>query len=805
MRFNTAVALFFASLSLILRTLDKKSRSRTILNRLGLIFAYIPLLVGLVTLFEYGTHFQIDVDQLLFVDKEMPMGFPGRPSPDTSLNLVLAGLALLIMNRNEPWARQSTQLTSLLLLALPLISLVSGLFGADQSFSILLPKATAVGAATNTALSFVLLSFALFFRRPDIGLARLFTQQTMGGIIARRHLTALILVPFLLTIAMDFQRLLGNHDRAVSLAVAMLLVLVGLVATNWFTAKELDRLDKQKQLHEQKLKEQEQLLSGVLDAVPLGIWIADRSGRIIRTNPAGINIWRGERYVGMDNYDQYLGWWAHNGKQISCEEWALSRAMNKGETSVDETINIQCFDGSRKVILNSAMPLRNENGQITGSIATNYDISRRYRLEKNMALVAHAGEELIALKDLEFALKQVTALLIKDLCDCSLIYMVDEDGAPKLVSQAYRDTPFAKRFESLAHRYPLNPVSKMGVLGALEKRRSILVRDINEGVVQSIAQDSHHAAELREILHSYMLIPMVAENKAVGILSLLNCDPTRRYDDIDLLAAEELGRLAALAIENARYSEKLKKAIQAREDVVAIVSHDLRNPLAVIFQSCELIGKELKRQHASDSIMRLVSLAKSAGRRMQEMISDLLDLSHLESGQLVLKYEVIDCSSFLRETVDLLVPLASEKGLSLNLDLPAGLPPAHADRIRLAQILNNLIGNAIKHTGSGGSIGVHARLREDGWLDFSVTDTGCGIRSEHLPSLFERYWKPTESKGGFGLGLFIVKGMIEAHGGTIHVTSEESKGSCFSFTIPSTLVALTQKAEAPMKPAAHPN
>jgi signal transduction histidine kinase len=592
----------------------------------------------------------------------------------------------------------------------------------------------------------------------------------------------------------------------VSLSVSLLLILGGLVAFNWITAKKLDRLDRLKQADEQRLKEQERLLSGVLDTVPVGIWITDSSGKITRGNPAGIDIWRGERYVGIEEYGEYKGWWADTGELIGPHDWALARALEKGETSVDETVIIQCFDGSQKVIMNSAMPLRDEQGNITGSIVTNYDISRRYRMEKNLALVARAGEEMISMRDFDQAFQQVATLMTTGLCDYSMIYKLEENGTLNMVARAGRDAPFAKRFDALVDCYPPNPRTNIGIVGVLENRRSLLIQEMTEDTIQSIAQDAHHAAELRQILHSYMLVPMVAEDKSVGILGLISCDPARRYDDIDLLAAEEMGRLAAFAVENVRYAEKLRQAVQAREDVVAIVSHDLRSPLAVILQSCELINKQLMGQEVPASVMKLTSLAKSAGRRMHELISDLLDLSHLESGQFVLHRERLDCLSFLRETVDLMLPLATQKGVSLALEMPDELPAAYADRTRMTQILNNLISNAIKHTPTGGSIDVQVRLRDDGWLEFVVSDTGCGIKSEYLPQLFERYWKPHESKGGFGLGLFVVKGIIEAHGGSIQVASEETKGTSFAFTIPSVLLSQLKSSVyhiSPSQPSAN--
>jgi hypothetical protein len=199
MRANTAIALFFAAMSLILQSPLTTHRFRNFSNRVGIVLAFIPLFLGTFTFLEYALHIGSGLDQLFYEDWTIPKSFPGRPSPDSAWNLAMVGFALLLINRPQKWAQTSARLLSLLILALPLITLTSSLFGADRLYSLLPPQETAVGTATNTSVAFVLLSFALFFRRPTQGMAALFTQETMGGIIARRHLTVLVTVPLLMT------------------------------------------------------------------------------------------------------------------------------------------------------------------------------------------------------------------------------------------------------------------------------------------------------------------------------------------------------------------------------------------------------------------------------------------------------------------------------------------------------------------------------------------------------------------------------------------------------------------------------
>jgi phosphoserine phosphatase RsbU/P len=133
---------------------------------------------------------------------------------------------------------------------------------------------------------------------------------------------------------------------------------------------------------EETLRENERLLRTVLETLPVGVWIVDKTGKIVQGNPATRNIWAGARYVGFDRYGEYKGWWVGTGKQIQPEEWAAARAITKGETSIDEEIEIECFDGTHKIILNSAIPIRNERQEITSAIIVNQDITDRKRAEQ---------------------------------------------------------------------------------------------------------------------------------------------------------------------------------------------------------------------------------------------------------------------------------------------------------------------------------------------------------------------------------------------------------------------------------------
>lgn len=151
------------------------------------------------------------------------------------------------------------------------------------------------------------------------------------------------------------------------------------------------------------------VLRKVIEILPVGVWLIDAGGRIVYGNDAGQRIWAGARYVGVEHFAEYKGWWVHNGKRIESDEWAAARAIRSGEVSLDEEVAIECFDGSRKIILNSAMPIRDEQGTIVGAIIVNHDITESKRLEAQLrALVerdpltnAHNRRSLQAMLDTE--------------------------------------------------------------------------------------------------------------------------------------------------------------------------------------------------------------------------------------------------------------------------------------------------------------------------------------------------------------------------------------------------------------------
>jgi PAS domain S-box-containing protein len=227
----------------------------------------------------------------------------------------------------------------------------------------------------------------------------------------------------------------------------------------------------------------------------------------------------------------------------------------------------------------------------------------------------------------------------------------------------------------------------------------------------------------------------------------------------------------------------LQRAVTARDDVLSIVAHDLRNPLSTIMMQASLLERSGPEPERRDPTPRQI-ISRSA-QRMNRLIQDLLDVALVEAGQLKVERERLSAVDLARDAVAAQAPLASSAGLELRLDVGRDVHDVWGDRNRLLQVFDNLIGNALKFTNEGGRITVALAARDEDVV-FSVADTGSGIAPENVMHVFDRFWQVTTrtKRVGAGLGLPITRGIVEAHGGRIWLESTLGHGSTFFFTIP---------------------
>ncbi len=256
------------------------------------------------------------------------------------------------------------------------------------------------------------------------------------------------------------------------------------------------------------------------------------------------------------------------------------------------------------------------------------------------------------------------------------------------------------------------------------------------------------------------------------------------FTEGDRAIVAQLAQLLSGALENARLFETAHEATRARDDVLAIVSHDLRNPLHTIQMASSLLldlapndDRRVVTRHQVEIVMRSV-------RRANRLIADLLDATRIEAGTFAITPRPASIEELVREVVELLSPLAAVEGIAVESEVEPGLPKVRADVERVLQVFSNLGGNAVKFTTTGGRITIRAASAGD-QIRLSVEDSGAGIAPTDLPHVFDRYWQGRDrARLGAGLGLWIAKGIVEAHNGCISVKSTAGVGTTVSFTLP---------------------
>jgi len=312
--------------------------------------------------------------------------------------------------------------------------------------------------------------------------------------------------------------------------------------------------------------------------------------------------------------------------------------------------------------------------------------------------------------------------------------------------------------------------------------------------------DGRAAPLLRQLnIHAYLRVPLLARDRCLGVMFLLATAPQRRYGPADLMLAEELGRRAALALDNASLYAKAQEAIRRRDEFLMIASHEFKTPLTSLQLQTQLVERLLRRSPPTGlPPERLESMLKILNRqiaRLGRLVDDLLDISKLHAGRLTLTREPLDLASLTREVVERMRPQLSAAGCRLQLEVDEPVV-GQWDRSRLEQALVNLLSNAMKY---GARQPIHVGVRRHAAsAQLIVRDRGIGIAEKDQARIFDRFERAVSARhfGGLGLGLYLVRWIVTSHGGSVRVESEPNVGATFVVELPLRPPAVDEPGES---------
>jgi len=541
---------------------------------------------------------------------------------------------------------------------------------------------------------------------------------------------------------------------------------------------EAERRDHELRMAELRLasdRRYRKLVEGIEHVVA---WSADAAGRLTFVSRKASDILR----VPIEEFSDPDFWSRHLHPEDRDAVFDLFRqALADGN---DLAVNHRMLAGDGEVRWFHTGVSRDEswtgNAELHG---VSVEVTAIKRSEEAQALLADVSSILVESLDHRRTLPELASRLVPALGDVCLIDEVVSPWATREVARAYSQRALEARLGASKRSEPLDRGTTPAVARVLAERRAELHDATDAGWLATALGIEH--AELLERLKpaSCLFVPLHARERTLGLLTLVSSMP-RKFSGHDLALAEEVGRRAALAMENAILYDEARRAVRAREDVLAVVSHDLRNPLSAISMSTGLLEKALAPGANGERSGRLLQTIHRSVEQIERLIRDLLDFGRLEAGQFTIEPGVHDVRGLLQESLELFAPLAAKKGFSLDVHASEELW-LRCDRGRVLQILSNLFDNAAKFTPPGGAVRVLVE-RDGDAARFTVSDTGPGMTEEELSRIWERYWQARRTSGakGVGLGLYITKGLVEAHGGRIWAESTVGKGTTFHLTLP---------------------
>jgi PAS domain S-box-containing protein len=414
------------------------------------------------------------------------------------------------------------------------------------------------------------------------------------------------------------------------------------------------------------------------------------------------------------------------------------------------------------------------NGEPWAVAGVCLDITRRKRVESDLLFVAQASAELATLTDYQSTLEKIAQLAVPQFADWCMVDVLADDGSLERVAVAHANPEREHLAREMRRRFPPDParIAGAGPLNILRSGQPERVPEITDELLAQAVSQSDYLSALRALgVHSYIGVPLSVRGKTLGVITFVTGESHRRYSRRDLALAEDLARRAAVAVENATLLRALRESDRAKDVFLATLAHELRNPLAPVWNGLTIISR------APQDTKRVVQVAGMIERQVGQLarlVDDLLDVSRITTGKIVLKRVRCDLGAIVRSAIETSRPHIEAARHGLSVELPDQPLETDGDPVRLAQVFANLLNNASKYTRPGGQIEVVAQAEPE-WLVVRVRDTGEGIPPEMLGKVFGLFTQVTHPaerhQGGLGIGLSLVEGLVRLHGGTVEARS----------------------------------
>ena len=535
--------------------------------------------------------------------------------------------------------------------------------------------------------------------------------------------------------------------------------------------------DVERETHEQTLAISERRYRCLIEAVPAqAVWVANPAGEKLEDS-------RKFREITGQSLEDYrgFGWMDAIHPKDRPQTERTWRAAFQGQHAYETHYRLRTAAGKYRWFAAYGVPLI-ENGVVLEWVGTVTDVHTQKVLEEGSRVLRQANELFASTLDERIVLERLPQMIVPALADWCTVDLLNEDGSLQRVSVAHADPSKTDIAEKLRRGDISLPPPAEDVI---RDGQGTIIHDISDEMMLAYAPDSEHLEMLRSLgIESMMSVPMTVRGKPLGIIRMISGESQRHYgeEELDLLC--EVARRAATAIDNARLYAQAASAHRAKDIFLATLSHEMKTPLTAILGWTRMLKADGRNSEFFDEALQAV---EQSARVQERLIEDILDVSRVITGKLLIEKKSTNLRDVIRSAVEIVIPAAEQNGVHLrvrdDLDLIV-----QGDEMRLRQVIWNLLTNAVKFTPAGGLIEVTTE-RQRNEARVCIRDSGRGVRADALPHLFEQFHQATMADrakhGGLGLGLAIVRHLVDAHGGHVEAHSAgEGKGSEFIVTLP---------------------
>ncbi len=406
--------------------------------------------------------------------------------------------------------------------------------------------------------------------------------------------------------------------------------------------------------------------------------------------------------------------------------------------------------------------------------------------EQRFRFLAEASRILGGSLDKATTRAAIVQTIVPALADWSVLDLVEDPAMAGPPTVAAVDAAMADIVHELRHRLPLAGSGSDPASVALRTGRPHLITTMTAELLEAMSQDAEQARLFAALApRSLLAVPLIVHGQTIGVLTLGRSNTALRYQLEDVPLVAELAHRAALGLDNVRLYAEAQTAIKVRDQFLSVASHELKTPLASLRMYADLLERRSTREPPrSERDQRTIRSILTQSDRLHRLIDSLLNLSRIQAGRLAIERVPVYVAALARQVVSGWEPLLTEHTLQLSTDESLWI---EGDAVRLEQVLQNLLQNAIKYSPLGGRIVVEA-IRREKWACLVITDEGIGIPTAAQPHLFQQFFRaanvdPTQISG-FGIGLYVVHEIVQLHGGNITVVSTEGAGSTFTVCLP---------------------